>query len=38
MTSLISHLFVVVLSRIAKGGDCSDICVSHVRNICHYFM
>ena len=25
MTSLIFHLFVVVLSRIAKGGDCQDI-------------
>ena len=24
------HLLVVVLSRIAKGGDCYDICVSHV--------
>ena len=26
MTSLIFHLFVVVLSRITKGGDCYDIC------------
>ena len=26
MTSLISHLFIVVLSWIAKGGDCYDIC------------
>ena len=38
MTSLISHLFVMVLSRIAKGGDYQDICESLVRNICHYFM
>ena len=29
MTSVISHLFVVVLSRIAKGGDCKDICKLH---------
>ena len=38
MTSLISHLLVVVLSQIAKGGDCEDICDSLIRNICHYFM
>ena len=38
MTSLISHLFVVVLSWIAKGGDCQDICDSLIRNICQQFM
>ena len=38
MTSLISHLLVVVLSCIAKVGDCYDICDSLVRNICHHFM
>ena len=38
MTSLTSHLFVVVLSRIGKRGDCWDICESLVRNIWHYFM
>ena len=26
MTSLILHLFVVILSRITKGGNCQDIC------------
>ena len=26
MTSLIVHLFVVILSRIAKGGDFLDMC------------
>ena len=31
MTSLISHLFVVVLSPIAKGGYCQDICESTIR-------
>ena len=38
MTSLISHLFIVVLSRIAKREDCYDICDSLARNICHYFI
>ena len=41
MISLILHLFVVVLSQIAKRGDCQDICVTcqdicvTCQNICH---
>ena len=34
ITSLIFHLFVVVLSRIAKG-EIIRIYVNHVKNICH---
>ena len=34
MTSLIFHLFVVILSRITKWGDCQDILGTY-QNICH---